>query len=370
MTHRAPDPRSIVYLIDASIAVTGAFIAARNMARALADSVRFVLVLPQNSTIPAAELGDFWRVDYLPIGALSKKIRALLCYFPALIYSAWMLNQRMRADGATRVQINDFFLLHGAMLRVLGFRGEIITWVRCHPRRFAGFLANPMLYFVQRSSDRVVAVSMYIQSLLPKTYPTTLIYDGYFGNTRIPRNWRASDEKTLVMIGNYIPGKGQDMALAAFMRAAAEDATLRLAFYGGDMGLPKNRHYRTLLEATAAQSQYAARIHFGDFLPDSFPILETAFAALNFSDSESFSMTVLEASGAGVPVIATASGGPQEIIADGITGYLVPVGDIAAASARMLALASNPIAAEAMGQAGAKHVREKFPQTIPMLWGQ
>jgi glycosyltransferase involved in cell wall biosynthesis len=34
-------------------------------------------------------------------------------------------------------------------------------------------------------------------------------------------------------------------------------------------------------------------------------------------------MTVLEASAAGVPVIATRSGGPAEIIDDGVTGFVV-----------------------------------------------
>ena len=36
-------------------------------------------------------------------------------------------------------------------------------------------------------------------------------------------------------------------------------------------------------------------------------------------------MTVLEASGAGLPVITTRSGGPVEIIEDGVTGLLFPL---------------------------------------------
>ena len=47
---------------------------------------------------------------------------------------------------------------------------------------------------------------------------------------------------------------------------------------------------------------------------------------------EPFGMSVIEAMGAGVPVIASSIGGPTEIIAEGIDGHLIPPGDISALS--------------------------------------
>ena len=350
----------IVYIVDASVAVTGAFIAARNMARVLRDTARIVLVLPRGSQIATNELSDFWRVDYLPIVSLSKNIPALLRYVPSLIIGAWQLRQRMKADGATRLVLNDFYLMHGAVLRVLGFSGHVVSWVRCDPARFAGPLARPMLALARRSANKRVAVSRFIESLLPAGYSTDMIHDCYRGTPRAPQSWQQGDEKILVYIGNYIPGKGQDMALAAFTLAAAKDTSLHLHFYGGDMGLAKNRAYREALQSRAQQSAFADRIQFHDFTADTSAVLETAYAALNFSVCESFSMTVLEASAYGLPVIATASGGPQEIIVDGVTGYLIPVGNADPAATHILALAQNPQTAAAIGNAAATHVAKHF----------
>jgi glycosyltransferase involved in cell wall biosynthesis len=60
-------------------------------------------------------------------------------------------------------------------------------------------------------------------------------------------------------------------------------------------------------------------------------------------------------------VVATRSGGPEEIIEDGVTGYLVDVGDVNAMAARMDKLLSDPRMARTMGLAGAELVRKRFP---------
>ena len=354
------DELPILYVIEPCFAVTGAFVAARNTARLLKDSVRIVLVLPEGNRIPPAQLSDFWRIDHIPMAPLSKKLSGLVRYFSTLVAGAWQVKKSMLRDRTQRVQLNDFYLMHGVLLRLFGFRGRIISWVRCHPARYAGPLAMPMLWLSRLSADRVVTVSNAIRDVLPKNSEVAVLYDGYEGRTRTPRSWQAEDKKRLIYVGNYIEGKGQDMAIDAFARIAPVDATLRLDFYGGDMGLAKNTMYRARLDALIVQHGLAERMQLHDFTTDTFALMETAYAALNFSQSESFSMTVLEASGAGVPVIATRSGGPQEIIVEGVTGRLIPVGDGAAAAASMLQLAQDTIAAKAMGDAGAAHVRAQF----------
>jgi|GEM_PF-626924 len=356
------DDLPIIYVLDASIAVTGAFISARHDAMALKDSARTVLVLPRGSAIPEAELKDFWRIDYVPVVNLSKSVKAIIRYLPALFIGAWQLKRLMRRDGAKHLQLNDFFLMQGAVLRLLGYRGHIATWVRCEPVRFAGFLAKPMLAIAAASASRMVTVSSFIRGLLP-SYEVEIIPNFYAGRTRSSAP-DAVGEKNIVYVGNYIRGKGQDMALRAFAIAAKQDATLKLSFYGADMGLHKNRDYRASLEIAAQQLGIASRVVFGDFIPDTYHVLETAYAALNCSVSESFSRTVLEANGAGVPVIATASGGPQEIVKDGVTGYIVPVNDAEAVAARIITLATNPQLAAQMGQAAAEHIRQHFSEAV------
>ena len=56
---------------------------------------------------------------------------------------------------------------------------------------------------------------------------------------------------------------------------------------------------------------------------------------------ESFGLVALEAQSCGVPVIATNIGGIPEAVADGETGYLLPVGDVAGMANKALVLLSD-----------------------------
>lgn len=226
----------IVYLVNPSLAVTGAFVASRNMAQMFHGSTRFVLILPKNTTLTSEELQGFWRVEYLPLITLSRNLKSAFLYLPMLFYSTWCLKKMMQKDQATRLMLNDFYLLHGAILRLLGFRGHIVSWVRCDPRKFLGSLAGIFLWLVKKSANRIVAVSEFARSLLSSQWPVEIIYDSYRGKQRAARTWSAHEEKTFVYMGNYIEGKGQDIALQAFEKTAARDSTIRLAFFGSDMG--------------------------------------------------------------------------------------------------------------------------------------
>lgn len=179
----------------------------------------------------------------------------------------------------------------------------------------------------------MVAVSRFIQSIMPPGRETVLLYDAPPDSAASPPEGHgimAAPARILIFIGNYIEGKGQDDAIAAFAAVANQFPDLELHFHGSDMGLDKNRAYRRRLEDAVSRYGLEARVHFGGFIEDTASVLRGAYASLNFSHSETFSMTVLEAAHAGLPVIATRSGGPAEIVEDGVTGFLVPVGDVPA----------------------------------------
>lgn len=349
----------ILYLLAPAIATTGALIAARNIARAVQGVAQMVLVLPIGSQLTPADVPEFVRVEYLQLQNPSKRILALPRYVIQLVTSSLALRRAMARDGATHLILNDFYLLHGVLLRLMGYRGTITQWVRCDPVRFAGSLAGPMLWLTHCATNQLVAVSHFIEQKLPPSPKLRMIYDAFTGQAAVqrPTSWIT---KPLLFVGNYIEGKGQDVALEALAIALKADDSLRLQFYGGDVGLTKNRAYLNMLKARSMALGITDKVTFGEFAKDLSPYLQSAFAALNFSTSESFSMTVLEASGFGLPVIATRSGGPQEIIEDGITGYLIPVNDITQAAEKILALASDPKSAASMGTAASLRVRTHF----------
>lgn len=358
-----PGHLPMIYIVDASIDVTGGFICARNEARLLNGIAHVTLVLPAATRIAAEELQPFAKVLRLPLVNLRRSVRSFVLYLPALLITSWRLRRHLRADRAERLQLNDFYLMHGAVCRLLGYRGQIVTWIRFDPRRYGRLLSGLWLSLGSRTSNRMVAVSRFIQSILPPPIQTVLLYDAPPDSPASQPGDHgiiAAEPRILIYIGNYIQGKGQDDAIMAFSAVADRFPDLELHFHGGDMGLEKNRAYRTRLEQQAQRSGFSERIRFHNFTRNPTAVLHTAYAALNFSHSESFSMTVLEASAAGLPVIATRSGGPTEIIEDGLTGLLVPVGDVGAMQAAIIDLSQDPARAYTMGAAGHQLVRDRF----------
>jgi glycosyltransferase involved in cell wall biosynthesis len=69
---------------------------------------------------------------------------------------------------------------------------------------------------------------------------------------------------------------------------------------------------------------------------------------------------VLEAMAAGLPVIASNVGGIPELVADGVSGVLVPPGDPDALAEAIEALLENPALALELGAAGRRRVVENF----------
>ncbi len=351
-------------IVDPSVDVTGAFMCARTTARILKDDLEVCLILPAGSRIPSRYLEDFSTVHYLPMRQLRRSLSSLLLYLPMLLYSSWKLRMILRSYPDSVLQMNDFYLLQGVGARLLGYRGALFTWVRMDPGRFGALLSRIWLGLGNRFSRSMVAVSEFIRQRLPFSLAESAItvHDPVPLDDpaeRMAAGCNTADRR-LVFIGNYIRGKGQDLALRAFLDIAEDYPDASLHFHGGDMGLPANIRFREALQAMARRHPCGHRVIFHDFVDDVAAVYGQSCVALNCSDSESFSLTVLEACFYGLPVIATRSGGPQEIIEDGRTGLLVPTGDVQAISEAMRHLLDDDGAAREMGRAAGIHVREKF----------
>ncbi len=75
-------------------------------------------------------------------------------------------------------------------------------------------------------------------------------------------------------------------------------------------------------------------------------------------------LTVLEALGCGVPVVASRIGGIPELVDDGTDGRLVPAGDSAALAGAIIALARDPTRRRRMAEAAREAARRRFDFTV------
>jgi sugar transferase (PEP-CTERM/EpsH1 system associated) len=76
--------------------------------------------------------------------------------------------------------------------------------------------------------------------------------------------------------------------------------------------------------------------------------------------AEGISNTILEAMASSLPVLATEVGGSAELVVPGQTGRLVAAGDVEALAAGLVAMATDPTGAAAMGRAGRDRVEQRF----------
>jgi glycosyltransferase involved in cell wall biosynthesis len=76
--------------------------------------------------------------------------------------------------------------------------------------------------------------------------------------------------------------------------------------------------------------------------------------------SELLGLSLLEAMASGTPVIASRVGGVPEVVADGVTGYLVDPGDTAALREQLAALLGRPRLARRLGDNARELVLERF----------
>jgi glycosyltransferase involved in cell wall biosynthesis len=90
------------------------------------------------------------------------------------------------------------------------------------------------------------------------------------------------------------------------------------------------------------------------------PVLADADIAVLPSASEGMSVGLLEAMAAGLPVVATDVPGTREVVADGVTGRLVPVGRPDQLADALAEFAQDRAMRARCGEAGRRRVEEHF----------
>jgi L-malate glycosyltransferase len=98
---------------------------------------------------------------------------------------------------------------------------------------------------------------------------------------------------------------------------------------------------RQAAEAQVRNAGLESRVAFLGEREDFVNVLAACDVFLLPSELESFGLAALEALSCGVPVVASNIGGIPELVEDGQTGLLAPLGDVAAMSGHVLTLLTD-----------------------------
>jgi glycosyltransferase involved in cell wall biosynthesis len=161
--------------------------------------------------------------------------------------------------------------------------------------------------------------------------------------------------------------KGHDVLLDAFALVRREVPTARLVLVG-------DGEFAASVRAQVTAMGLGESVVFAGVVPDVWPYLAEADVFALASRSEAFGIAVVEAMAAGLPIVASASGGIPELVEPGVSGDLFPPGDHRVLASHLVRLLRSPERRAAMGQAArvaaAGHRRERAVERYMELYEQ
>ena len=114
---------------------------------------------------------------------------------------------------------------------------------------------------------------------------------------------------------------------------------------------------RAELERETQRRALGGVLHFTGFRKDVERLLPELDVMAMTSRTEGLGTSILDAFAAGVPVVATAAGGIPELITDGRTGLLRPVGDAVALADAVMAVLQDPALRNRLVQGAAQQLQ-------------
>jgi len=213
----------------------------------------------------------------------------------------------------------------------------------------------PITQFILTKSDAITAVSEFLKretlkvfgvqrdiEVIPNFVPRRQ-FSGEAPASSARQDCLGPDgEGILLHMSNFRPVKRIPDVLEIFARVRREIPAKLLMVGDG----PERSH----AERLAKELNVTPHVYFLGMQLDVEEIFRMADVYLQPSQTESFGLTVLEASAAGIPAIATDVGGLPEVVSDGETGFLLPLGEVDGMAARAIELLKNKELRQSMGQ--------------------
>lgn len=261
--------------------------------------------------------------------------------------------------------------LAGAALALVRERPAWVARVGNAPEHGDPFLQRLWARRVYPRADRIVANSQGLRDGFVRTYPGLEERCRSLPN---PTDFEDIDRRAaaalptlleadlapgtgrILWVGRLGPQKRPDLALEclARLRQLSTGCDVRLWMCG-------DGPWRERLERQAAALGLGGAVRFLGFSDNPFPLMRAADLFLSTSDYEGLPNALIEAQGLGLPAVATRCPyGPDEVVADGETGLLVPVGDPDALAEAAAALLGDPERRRAMAGAASRRARRSY----------
>jgi N-acetyl-alpha-D-glucosaminyl L-malate synthase BshA len=258
--------------------------------------------------------------------------------------SAWIAREMLTN---TRPDIKVLTTLHGTDITIVGQ----------DPSFFA------ITKFSIEKSDGLTAVSQFLRTETQNAFGCTGCRIEVIPNFIDPRVYdrarytpqlkeQANGRKVLMHVSNFRPVKRVKDVIGIYARVAKViPSVLVMVGDGPD---------RVEAELEARRLGLADSVFFLGKLESVAPLLASADLFLLPTQSESFGLSALEALATGVPVIGARAGGLPEVVRDGETGALCPVGDVDGMARAAIGLLGDPERWRAASTLAAADARARF----------
>jgi len=213
--------------------------------------------------------------------------------------------------------IHAQFLWYGGIIANLLEKATNIPFVvTCHSSEFLKEKISRYKYSesikVLKNAKRIIAVSHFLGERISKLFKLNdvTIIPNTIDNDRFPACQSHLDIKNhfvVTSIGNLLINKGFNNLLVAFQSIDNDHMILNIVGQGPQ---------RTELEKLAKELGISEKVVFHGLLTSDklVEVLRKTNVVVSASRIETFGMTIIEALSCGIPVLATRSGGPEEII--------------------------------------------------------
>ncbi|MBI2386993.1 MAG: glycosyltransferase [Elusimicrobia bacterium] len=208
--------------------------------------------------------------------------------------------------------------------------------------------------FVAGRTSAFIAVNRALESAYKSLFPGARVARVAQGIGGPPQAAALPDAPVAGMVARFDKVKGHEILLDAAARLKGSVPGLRVRCAGEGVLLER---LRWQLKPAGLEGV----VEFPGRVADKWAFMSACRVGVVPSlGSEAVSRAALEWMSLGRPVVASSVGGLPDIVADGVTGLLVPPGDSRALAEALSSLLLDPAKAEALGRAGRARWESEF----------